>query len=198
VLGVGLTVRFDLIELSYSDNLSTPASWFWIFALGWAIGKATALWQRLLVTAAVAGTVVGHSDDAQRVVLVTGGMLLLIWVPRLPATTLLQRYAGILAGGSLYIYLTHWHVYPHLAPRSGLLALVASLLVGVLYGVAIERLRPIRRYADRLGSLNPRKEKTGDPFPVRSHPRGVPRRRAARRHRSVQRRRLLRHAGRVG
>jgi acyl-coenzyme A synthetase/AMP-(fatty) acid ligase len=209
VLGAGLAVRFDVIELSYSDNLSTPASWFWIFALGWAIGKAAAAWQRWLVTAAVVGTVVGHSDDALRVGLVTGALVLLIWVPRVPAPTGVHRFAGILAGGSLYIYLTHWHVYPHLAAHSRWLALAASLVAGVLFGVAVDRLtarllrgRPGRR-SDRLGSLNYGtarssrplvRRSSGETRPLENHPRDAARHGRGGGHRGV-RRRLRRYVG---
>lgn len=140
VLGVALTVRFDVVDLSFTTNLSTPASWFWIFALGWVIGKATATWQRLLVTAAVVATVVGHSSDALRVALVTAALMLLIWVPQVPVITPVHRFAGVLAGASLYIYLTHWHVYPHVERYSQWLALAASLAAGVLFGVVVDRL----------------------------------------------------------
>jgi surface polysaccharide O-acyltransferase-like enzyme len=220
VLGVGLTVRFDLFELSYSDNLSTPASWFWIFALGWAIGKAAATWQRWLVTAAVVGTVVGHSDDVLRVGLVTGALVLLIWVPRVPTPTGVHRFAGVLAGGSLYIYLIHWHVYPHVAAHSRWLALAASLAAGVLFGVAVDRLtarllrlRTGRRSeADRLGSLNYEldgvtdhepvaapssrslvRRRSGETRPVENVPRNAARYGRGRRHRGV-RKRLRRYA----
>ena len=51
---------------------------------------------------------------------------LLIWVPACPSLRLLNRLAGVLAGASLYIYLTHWQVFPHLdhipAARPGRLA----------------------------------------------------------------------------
>jgi hypothetical protein len=34
----------------------------------------------------------------------------------------------------LYIYLTHWHVFPHLQERHPQAALLASLVVGIAYG----------------------------------------------------------------
>jgi acyl-CoA synthetase (AMP-forming)/AMP-acid ligase II/surface polysaccharide O-acyltransferase-like enzyme len=151
VLAAASTVRFDLVDLSYSDNLTTPATWFWLFALGWAIGKASGTWRRWLVTALVVGAVVGHHDDGLRVALVTAALLLLIWFPRLPTPSGVHRLAGVLAGASLYIYLTHWHVYPHIAhqsaPLSGWAALAASVVAGVVFGAVVDRLI-------RLGSLN--------------------------------------------
>ena len=47
--------------------------------------------------------------------------------------------AGVLAASSLYIYLTHWQVYPHLRDHE-LLALVASLAVGIGYAAVATRL----------------------------------------------------------
>jgi peptidoglycan/LPS O-acetylase OafA/YrhL len=46
---------------------------------------------------------------------------------------------GWLAGASLWIYLLHWQVYPHLEDDVPALATVLSLLVGVLAWQAWER-----------------------------------------------------------
>ncbi len=42
------------------------------------------------------------------------------------------RVAGVLAGASLWIYLVHWQVYPHLEYRIPWLATVLALAAGVL------------------------------------------------------------------
>lgn len=139
LLAGALTVRYDLIPLSPLDNFTTPASLFWLFALGWAGGKARTWAQRLLVAAVGAVSCVGYFDTVLRQTVVIVGLVLLILVPRLPGTRLTNRVAGVLAGGSLYIYLTHWQVYPLLENRSRPLALLAVLLVGVLFGLVVER-----------------------------------------------------------
>lgn len=147
LLAGALTIRYDVISLSPMDNFTTPAALFWLFALGWAAGKATTWPQRLVVAAVGAVSCVGYFSTSLRQTVVTVGLLLLTLVPRLPGTTLTNRLIGVLAGSSLYIYLTHWQVYPLLADRSGPLALIAALATGVLFGKVVEWVagRPVWR-----------------------------------------------------
>ncbi|HET9516855.1 MAG TPA: acyltransferase family protein, partial [Actinoplanes sp.] len=140
LLAAALTVRYDVIALSTDDNLTTPAALFWLFAIGWAAGKAQRTWQRGLVAAVALVSVSGYFTNSLRTVVVMVGLSALVWLPSLPSTALLNRLAGVLAGSSLYIYLTHWAVYPLLDDYSGVLALLTSLLVGVLYATAVQRL----------------------------------------------------------
>jgi acyl-CoA synthetase (AMP-forming)/AMP-acid ligase II len=139
LLGCALLVRYDVLPLSPYDNLTTPASLFWLFALGWAAGKAGTRWQRLLVAAAGVVALVGYFGNPLREAVVIAGLLLLVWVPHLPSTAVVNRVAGALAGSSLYIYLTHWQVYPLLDDHAPVLALVAALAGGVLFRAAVER-----------------------------------------------------------
>ncbi len=152
LLALALLVRYDVIPLSPWDNMTTPAALFWFFALGWTAARAQSRWQRLLVAAAVAITVYGYFTSTVRGGVVVVGMMLLIWLPHLPGSALVNRVAGALASSSLCIYLTHWQVYPLLEHHSGLLALVASLAAGVLYAALAERViarlrRPVRSVA---------------------------------------------------
>ncbi|MEV6597628.1 AMP-binding protein [Actinoplanes sp. NPDC051346] len=139
LLAVGLLVRYDLIPLSFSDNLTTPATLFWFFALGWAVAKAAAPWQRLLVTAAGLVAVAGYFDNPLREAVVGVGLVLLAWVPHLPSLPGVNRVAGMLAGSSLYIYLIHWQVYPPLQRLSPLVATLAAVVAGVALGVLVGR-----------------------------------------------------------
>ncbi|MBA2531117.1 MAG: hypothetical protein H0V23_03300 [Nocardioidaceae bacterium] len=50
-----------------------------------------------------------------------------------------MRPVGILASASLYIYLTHWQVYPYLEDDYPLAALLASLAIGIAYWLAYGR-----------------------------------------------------------
>jgi hypothetical protein len=111
---------------------------FWLFALWLSAGQATTWPQRLMVAAVGAVACVGYFNTSLRQTVVTVGLLLLTLVPRLPGTTLTNRLLGVLAGSSLYIYLTHWQVYPLLADRSGPVALIAALATGVLFGKVVE------------------------------------------------------------
>ena len=68
-----------------------------------------------------------RGDTGQQV-----GLLLLLWLPQVRVPDRLARLAGTLAGASLWTYLTHWQVYPHLEHEVPLLAVLLSLAVGVV------------------------------------------------------------------
>jgi acyl-coenzyme A synthetase/AMP-(fatty) acid ligase/peptidoglycan/LPS O-acetylase OafA/YrhL len=162
LLAAGLTVRYDLIPLSPWDNFSTPARLFWFFALGWAAAKANGRWQRLLVTAAGLVAVADYFGNPLREAVIAGGLVLLIWVPRLPSLAAVNRLAGLLAGSSLYIYLTHWQIYPHLQRFSPLLATLASLLAGAVFGLVVGR--ATRRLGRLRTALRARRRTPADAF----------------------------------
>jgi hypothetical protein len=148
VMGLGLVTRYGLLP---GVDLPTPAVAFWLFALGWAAAKATGRWQRLLVTLAVVATVPGFFGNLQREAVMIVGLLLMIWVSRVPSTAQLNRVAGLLAGSSLYIYLTHWQVYPHLSEVSPPLAVAASLAAGIVYGAVVTRVGSRAALTRRFG-----------------------------------------------
>ena len=134
LLAAGLTVRYGVLPVSPWDNFATPAMLFWFFALGWAGARAETTRHRLLVSALAVVLVAGFFGQAHREVIVLGGFLLLLWRPHVVVTPLLAKVAGVLAGASLFIYLTHWQVYPPLEDAGHQwLALVASLTVGIAY-----------------------------------------------------------------
>jgi hypothetical protein len=139
LMTVALVARYDLPMVDAALYVPVPFVALWLFALGWAAAKATSRWQRLAVSVAIVATVPGYFDKPLRETIVIGGLLLLVWVSSVPGTRSLNRVAAALAGSSLYIYLTHWHVYPYLQGFSPLLALLASLAVGILYALVVAR-----------------------------------------------------------
>ena len=74
----------------------------------------------------------GFFGDPAREAVVVVGVLLLIWVPRIPVARLLVPVIGALAGASMFIYLTHWQVYPPLEDEFPAVATLLSLAVGVV------------------------------------------------------------------
>ncbi|WP_342660444.1 2-succinylbenzoate--CoA ligase [Rhodococcus ruber] len=135
LVGLGLLTRYEVLgpDMPTSQILASYVV-FWLFPLGWAAARADAGWQRLVVSAVAIATVPGffHAEP-ERTALVIGGLLLLIWVPRMWWPVLLVRPAEVLAASSLYIYLTHFTVYPQLRDIDPWLAFAASLVVGVAY-----------------------------------------------------------------
>ncbi|WP_328993981.1 AMP-binding protein [Kribbella sp. NBC_01245] len=131
---IGLVTRYDLLELDARNALPSIVTVFWLFALGWAAAKGPAVWQRVLVTIAAAITVPGFfPGELMRESIIVVGFALLVWVPRLPSLGPLTRVAGVLASSSLYIYVTHWQIYPHIAQYSDVLALFGALAFGIAY-----------------------------------------------------------------
>ncbi|MFD2690443.1 AMP-binding protein [Streptomyces phyllanthi] len=140
LVAIGLIGRYDLLELAPARFHLGPAVVFWLFALGWAAARATSVRQRALLTATLALTTPGlFGDQPLRTALVVTGLSLLIWVPTLPSLGPLNRVAGVLASSSLYIYLTHFQVYPLLRDDFPVLALFASLAIGIGYATLATR-----------------------------------------------------------
>ncbi|WP_246113682.1 AMP-binding protein [Streptomyces montanus] len=140
LLMVGLIGRYDLPEVAPARFHLGPTVVFWLFALGWAAARATTVRQRSLLTAVLLLTMPGlFHDQPLRTALVAAGLTLLIWVPTLPSLGPLNRVAGVLASSSLYIYLTHFQVYPHFGEDFPLSALFASLVIGIGYAAVATR-----------------------------------------------------------
>ncbi|WP_328405255.1 AMP-binding protein [Streptomyces sp. NBC_00390] len=140
LMAVGLVGRYDLLGLASARPQLSPSVVFWLFALGWAAARAGSVRQRALLTAVLLLTLPGlFQDQPLRTALVIAGLGLLIWVPTLPSISPLSALAGVLASSSLYIYLTHYQVYPYLQEDFPLTALFASLVLGVGYAAVVTR-----------------------------------------------------------
>jgi len=126
---VGMMGRYDFPHLSVPHT----APVLWLFALGWLIARSGTALQRWIVTAIAAATVPGFFDDPARNATLLTGILLLTWLPSVPVPGGLHRWIGVLASASLYVYLTHWLVFPPLAGLSPALAVGASLAAGIAY-----------------------------------------------------------------
>ncbi|MGR8011915.1 AMP-binding protein [Streptomyces hypolithicus] len=140
VASLALIGRYDLFGLDTRGHVPLVVGVCWLFALGWAAGKATTVGQRLLVNTAAVLAVPGFFlGDPVREGVVIGGLTLLIWVRSVPSLALVNRVAGVLAGSSLYIYLTHWQVFPRFEGQFPMVALAASLVIGVGYAALATR-----------------------------------------------------------
>lgn len=140
------------------------------FVLGWLGARATTTRRRVLVSVAALVLVLDFFDQPGREAVVLLGLVLTLWVPRLPCPRPLARAAMTLAGASLFIYLTQWQVYPPLEDAGHpVAAMLAAFAVGIAYGAVM---RPVqRRLASRLtGRLTARR----DAGPARRRPIGLP------------------------
>ncbi|WP_416416517.1 AMP-binding protein [Paenarthrobacter aromaticivorans] len=157
--GVDLLQRFDIIELPYPGQ--GPV--LWLFAFGWAAAVSRQWWQRAAMTAFALLTIPGSFSNEYRSATILVGFLILLWIPTLPVPRGLHRFTALLASSSLYIYVTHWLVYPLFEQTHKGLALAASLLVGVAYWAtatramgSIERWLGNRQTRSHFNSSGPR------------------------------------------
>ncbi|WP_418060470.1 AMP-binding protein [Pimelobacter simplex] len=137
---VALVPRFWATATSYDgDVIHSSVFVAWLFLGGWAAAVARTPLQRGLVTALLLAGAWGFTGDTQRDLVVMIGVTALVWVPAVPWPRPLVGLTGTLASASLFIYLTHWQVYPHLENRWPLGGLLASLALGVLVWLLVER-----------------------------------------------------------
>jgi acyl-CoA synthetase (AMP-forming)/AMP-acid ligase II len=136
LLVVAMTTRYDLLGIGGMSRFDAPVV-FWLFALGWAAARSVRWTQRLLVSAAALATLPGFFGDARREAVVIAGLWMLVWVSRIRVPRRVARVAGLLAGSSLYVYVTHWQVLPHFRDGYPLVGVLVSFVVGIGYWHAV-------------------------------------------------------------
>ncbi|WP_194408759.1 non-ribosomal peptide synthetase [Microbacterium cremeum] len=123
----------------------------WLVALGWAIARARTTAQRLLVAALALVAIPGFFGDLGREAIVLAGTLILLWLPAVPLPRFVAPVVGVLAGSSMFVYLTHWQVYPPFEQSAPAVGLLLSFVVGIVvwkaYGSATHALSRSRAQA---------------------------------------------------
>lgn len=154
LVAAGLLVRFGVIDLGGGPLVwySAPAV-LWLFGLGWAIaraeqvgagtqglGRRLSLWPRLACTAVALVCVPGMFGHPSRELVIVAGILALIWIPAVRMPRPVVRVVTPLAAASLFIYLTHFLVYPPIRDAGHeWLSWAVSLAVGVAAWLLWER-----------------------------------------------------------
>jgi hypothetical protein len=129
-----------------------PQTVAWLFVLGWTAHRARSFTTRALVSMTALVATQGFFHDTGREVVVIGGALLLLWTTTLPVARWLHGPVGALASASLFVYLSHWQVYPPVREvAGGPAAVLASLAVGLAIAALVQRPRrgPDRRSPER-------------------------------------------------
>ncbi|QIK75559.1 AMP-binding protein [Nocardioides piscis] len=142
-----LAVRFAWVGLEAGPmqryRVGVVALWF---VLGWATARAASPARRWTVVLLAAVGTVGFFGDPWREALIVGGIALMVHVGSVRVPRRLVVPISTLASASLFIYLTHWQVYPHLEPTSPPAATIASLGVGAaVWWLARPALRRVAR-----------------------------------------------------
>ena len=135
LIAVDMPLFLGLIDSRYPGQ--GPV--LWLFGLGWAAAASRTLWQRAAVTAIALLAIPLSFSDQYRTTTMLVGFLILLWVPTLTVPRGLHRLIALLASASLYIYVTHWLVYPLVEESGKGLAVLASLAAGILYWGAATR-----------------------------------------------------------
>lgn len=161
-LALGLVLRYDLPGFGLGRDAWFTVLAFWFFAAGWAAAKATTTWQRALVTLVLAIGLHDYFGNSGRETLVLAGLALLIWLPAVRCPAVVATGCGLLAEASLYIYLTHYQVYPLFGDHR-VLGVVTALIVGMALTCLVTATRTwlagrfrSRPPADRLHSARTR------------------------------------------
>ena len=133
VLGAALAARVVVlggVEADATERYTTLMV-VWCIALGWLVARSGTLRQRLVTSAVACLAVPGFFGTPSREAIVLVGILVLLWFPTLPVVRPLVPVVGVLAAASMFVYLTHWQVYPPLEDHLPWLATLLSLAVGV-------------------------------------------------------------------
>lgn len=133
LLGLTLALRYWWTGIeAESTQRYTLGVVAWCLALGACAATARHGKQRLLVVGLAAAATAGFFGDAQREAIVISGVALLVAGAPVRMPGRIASAVAVLASASLWIYLTHWQVYPALeAAGHPVLAILASLAVGI-------------------------------------------------------------------
>ena len=142
-LGVAYMLRLAFLDgQAFFDNNLTTVGAVWFFPLGWLAFRARTPAQKGFVLGVALVLVTGNFGDLPREAFILAGLALLLAVRRVPVPRPLVGVLSLVACSSLYIYLTHYAVFPSLVPHlpAGLVVAVC-VAVGVLSWTAVGRSR---------------------------------------------------------
>lgn len=132
-LGIALAARFAIAgpHAECVERYSAPVV-VWLLALGWLVARADTTGRRLLVSALAVASSFGFFGEPGREAIVAVGVLALIWIPAVRLPRFAVPVVATLAGASMFVYLTHWQVYPPFEASAPWLGTLLSFAVGVL------------------------------------------------------------------
>ena len=129
-----LAFRFAWVGLEAGPtNRYTIGTVAWFVLLGWAASRADTGVRRWTVVGLAAVGTIGFFGDPLREAVVVAGLALLVLAPSVRTPRRLVGPLSVTASASLFVYLTHWQVYPHLEDSVPVLATALSFVVGIGY-----------------------------------------------------------------
>ncbi|MFH8249067.1 AMP-binding protein [Microbacterium sp. B2969] len=154
LLAAALAARFAISgpTAEHVERYAVPVV-LWLVILGWLVARADTTMRRVLVSAITVVATFGFFGEPGREAVVVGGILALIWIPAIRLPRAAVPLVATVAGASLFVYLTHWVVYPPFEQSAPWLGTLLSFLVGIaacrLYVGASARLAAAMAWARR-------------------------------------------------
>ena len=160
---IALTARLAIAgpHAEYVERYTGPVV-VWLIALGWLVARANTTARRILVSVIAVASSLGFFGDPVREAILVGGVLMLVWVPAVRAPRWIVPTIAALAGASMFIYLTHWQVYPPFEQSAPWVGTLLSLAVGVSTWHAYTFVS--RRVADAVRSVRGDRRRQGNAF----------------------------------
>lgn len=133
-LTAALYLRFGVDSLWDTDHLGFKVFHmsFWFFTIGWVAEQSRLTWQRLALSCIVLVTVPGFFDSLSRTLVITIGVLALIWIPTVRVPAPFHRVIGAVGGASLYLYLVHFQVNTVLGIDQPAVKLGVAIVAGLI------------------------------------------------------------------
>lgn len=157
-LGVTAVISMMTRVLPVSSVWTLTHNAAWLFAFGWAVEHSANRRQRVALSLAGALTLVGYFGDWERELAVFGGLMLLVWLPRVVVPRVVIPCVASVGAASFAIYLTHFDVLRVLHSRE--LPPLVILAAAIAFGAAGDHLarcfcRAARGFAARLSVPQP-------------------------------------------
>lgn len=161
-LALAVVLRVAVLGIGPAEHLDryAVATVLWCIALGLVVARADSLTRRIGASLLTLALVPGFFGEPLRETIIALGVLALIWLPSVPLPVALRPLLTTIASASLFIYLTHWVVYPPFEDTAPVVGTLLSLAVGI---VAWRLHRwTVRRWAARFpGGLGMRRARRG-------------------------------------
>ena len=138
LLAGALTFRYHWLVIEGLGNLRFRTHGVaWFFVLGWLAQRSSTFGKRSVTTLLCLLTIPGFFGRPEREWFVALGIVLLVWSPHLPLPRPAIRPIAIVAAASMWIYLSHFRIWP---PLDRNLPPGAAYTITILAGIAIWQL----------------------------------------------------------
>lgn len=141
LLAVLLVLRLDWAQIGdwYNVRFRTHGV-AWLVALGWLVQRSHGIARKASTAALCVAIVPGFFQYAPREWFIVASLVLLMVAPEIPFPRFAVRPVAALAAASMWIYITHFTIWPPLKERLDLpVAYLATITLGIMAWVVVER-----------------------------------------------------------